>query len=441
MSGSRTVRVALAGCGAVGGELARALRAGQSALEREHAVRFEIARVLVRRPDRPRPMAFAAGVLTADLDCFLQTEADLVVEAIGGVEPAGTIAQAALERGRPFVTANKALIAERGDALARLARTHGTGLWFEAAVGGGVPVIRVLRDYLGRGPVRRIRGILNGTCNFVLTQLERGVSFAAAVAEAQRRGFAEADPSRDLDGRDAADKIAILAWLAFGVQPASLRLRRRGILTDGERLARGASAAGGRLRLVCECAADAAGASATVEPVVVAADSPFGRTVNEENRIAIDAGWPWPIELAGPGAGGVPTAAAVLADMIQATTTHARTAADLLPPVDTHFAPTQHGLHDAVRHAWLLGVRGGAAREARTALDGVGIGSVQIGATVGDAWIATSAASWPAVESLLHTLDSSGAQPTIARLEPVEQLVIEAEPVRFASLATVSAGG
>jgi homoserine dehydrogenase len=439
---TKTVRVALAGCGVVGSELVRALHVQGPRIEMELGVRFQLERVLVRRIERPRTVAFAPGVLTADLDAFLATEADVFVEAIGGLEPAQRIARAALSKGRPFVTANKVLIAAEGEDLCSLARARGVDAHFEAAVAGGVPVVRVVREYLCRGPIRRIRGILNGTCNFVLTLLERGERLEDAIAEAQRRGFAEADPARDLDGRDAADKLAILAWLAFGVSPRSLALRRRGILPDAERLSRGASAAGGRLRLIAECEAfaeceaDGEVVSASVEPIVLASESPFARTVGEENRIAIDAGWPWPIELAGPGAGGVPTAAALLADLIQATTSRAAFA----PHVAFAALPTADHASNHVDlrvHAWLIGVRAGLVREARSRFADAGIAAALAGATIGDGWLITAPVSWSCIAPVLRSLEADGARPAVARLETEELRVVE-EPL---PLIAVAVGG
>jgi len=305
------LRVALAGCGAVGGALLHLLASGAEVGGR----RVQVTRVLVRRPEAPRRVAPRPELLTTDLAEFLAAPADVVVEAIGGLETAGRIAEHVLARGGRLVTANKALLAARGSRLAALAQQSGGWLGFEAAVGGGVPVVRALRSSLAGLPIRSIRGILNGTANFVLTRLEGGASLAAALAEARRRGLAEADPSRDLDGRDVAEKLAILAWVAWGIPPEELAVEREGLLPDPEGLVQEAIAQGARLRLVGQCTLEAGRIAARVHPELVAAESSFGQTRDEQNRVAITLGWSAPVELAGPGAGGAPTAGALWSDI------------------------------------------------------------------------------------------------------------------------------
>jgi len=299
----------------VGGALLDLLQSGAPAAGRP----IEVVRVLVRRPLGTRPPGPLAALpparVTTDLDSFLRTAADVVVEAIGGCDVAAVLADHVLSRGGHLITANKALIAARGAHLASLAAAGGGTLSYDAAVGGGVPVVRVLRSALGGARVRSIRGILNGTANFVLTRLEGGDPLDRALALATAQGLAEQDATRDLDGRDVADKLAVLAWAAWGVAPAAVTVRREGLLPDPERLVRQAAAAGGRLRLVGECTFEHGVVQATVRPEVVAADSSFGRTVGEENRVAITVGWSTPVELSGPGAGGVPTAASLWGDL------------------------------------------------------------------------------------------------------------------------------
>lgn len=346
-AGIRLVRVALAGCGTVGNELVRLLRLRGDAIERAHGIRFELARVLVRDPARARPEPVASHLITSDLDAFLDdaADADVVVEAIGGLEPAARIAGVALEHGRVFVTANKALVAEKGGQLQESARRGGGSLLYEAAVAGGVPVIRMLRGPLTQTEIRGVRGILNGTSNYLLTRMTAGQRFEAALSEARARGFAEADPSRDLDGRDAADKIRILAWLAFGVDPADVRVRRRGLLPRPDRLVADAAAVGGVVRLLAECTGRAGAddqVEATVEPVILPPDSHAARTEGADNLVAVDTAHSGVIRISGPGAGGAATASAVLADMI-----HGGTAGD--PPVFSHagtgaLPPTHTGL-------------------------------------------------------------------------------------------------
>ena len=308
---TRQLRIALAGCGVVGSELVRLIAA------RPQHVRLSIVAVLVRDIDKPRAVPLPRSVFTNDVARFLACDADVVVEAIGGLSPAREIASAALARGTRFITANKALLAECGDALLALAHRTGAPIDFEAAVGGGVPVVRALRHSLRNVPVRRIRGILNGTTNYILTRIEQGATFAQALAQAQANGFAEADASRDLNGQDAADKLRVLAWAAYGVAPGAIAVDCQGVLPDPEQLVRDAQARGRRVRLIASCIRDAAGVvRATVQPELVPCDSAFGRALDEQNVITLDLGWNQELTLSGPGAGGLPTATAILGDIL-----------------------------------------------------------------------------------------------------------------------------
>jgi homoserine dehydrogenase len=308
--------VALAGCGAVGSALLRELNARQGALEQRLGKRVEITRVLVRDIAKKRATDVDHALLTTKLDDFLASEPDVVIEAIGGVDPARRIAEWALCNGRELVTANKELLAAHGTELHALARQHGGTLRYDAAVGGGVPVLRLLDDALGAGTPTRVRGILNGTTNYVLGRLERGCTLEDALAAARAAGFAEEDASRDLDGRDAAAKIALVGWAAYGVAPESLDVSRRSLLPDPARYVRLAQRLGGVVRQVAECALAGATLAASVEPVIVAPASALGRVRDEQNHVEVDAGWSTPLTASGPGAGGAPTATALLADFV-----------------------------------------------------------------------------------------------------------------------------
>lgn len=312
----RPVRVALAGCGAVGSALLRELHVRRDALERRQGRRIEVTRVLVRDLAKERSADVDHALLTADLDAFLGADADVVIEAIGGLEPARRIAEWALAAGRELVTANKELLAAHGSSLVALAREHGGTIRYDAAVGGGVPVLRLLDDALGAGTPACVRGVLNGTTNFVLGQLERGSALGDALRAAREAGFAEEDASRDLDGRDAAAKIALVAWAAYGVAPESLIVSRRSLLPDPARYVRLAARFGGVVRQVAECALLDGAVVASVEPVIVSTVSALGRVRDEQNHVEVHTGWRAPLTASGPGAGGAPTATALLADFV-----------------------------------------------------------------------------------------------------------------------------
>ena len=404
----RVVRIALAGCGVVGGELVRLLAHGADEIRARHRLRFDLASVLVKHPDRPRPDELDRRALTTDVDAFLATDAEVFVEAIGGIEPALRIARTVLGAGRRLVTANKALLAAHGPELAALARRTGGRLDFESAVAGGIPVVRALRDSLGLTGISAIRGVLNGTTNYVLTRLGEGWRYADALADAQARGFAEANPARDLSGEDAADKLRILAWLAFGIAPGELVVRRRGITPDPERLAADAALLGGVPRLVAEVVDTGDGIAAAVEPVIVPAASELGRTRDEENAIVIESRWNGRVRLAGPGAGGAPTASALLGDVLRSASRAGRAPATSRTPVE-----------DTREHAWVVSI----ARDDRAeitldrTLHRARITASDIVAD-GDRLVAiTRPVAWRRIDLAARVLEAARLAPVISRCE------------------------
>ncbi|HEY3747025.1 MAG TPA: homoserine dehydrogenase, partial [Gemmatimonadaceae bacterium] len=313
----RTIRLALAGCGVVGGGLVRLLTSSAESLRTRHGIRVELVGILVRNVARERGLSVDPYLFTDDVTEFLTADADVVVEAIGGEEPARHIAHTTLARGKRFISANKEFISSFGSDLQMLASSNDGVLQFDAAVGGSVPVIRTIQSALGGTSPASIKGILNGTSNFILTQLERGKSYASALAAARERGLAEDDVSRDVDGRDAAAKLAILSWVAFGIPVNSVKVRTNGIIPEPDRLVRAAASVGGRARLIAECVALPENQlTAVVEPVVVSSRSSFGQTVFEDNRVEVDLGWGSPLSVSGPGAGGAPTATSLLSDIL-----------------------------------------------------------------------------------------------------------------------------
>lgn len=317
----RVVRVAVAGCGTVGGALLDLLVRHGDEIARRSGARFEVVRVLVRDGTRPRSAAVPRALVTEQFADFLSSDCDVVVEAIGGTTVAAAIARGTLARGRRLVTANKALLRAEGPALAAVARAHafqGAALDFEAAVGGGVPVVRALRESLAGHGVRAVRGVLNSTTNFILSRLELGATFIEALVEARRAGFAEADPSRDLSGLDAADKIAVLAWLAFGVDPTALTVLTAGLGDDIAHRVRQARLDGRVIRLVAQAELRDGAVCASVAPLALDPAHPLARVRDEENVVLIDSDSAGTIALHGRGAGGDATASALLADLLRA---------------------------------------------------------------------------------------------------------------------------
>ena len=316
-----TLRVALAGCGHVGGSLLDLL-VGRAAADRDTRP-VQVQRVLVRDatlPRQPLTRAIAGGIAPddaclADPAALLGPDVDVLVEAIGGTTTARTLVETALARGIRVVTANKALLGECGATLEALATANGTRLDFEGAVCGAIPIVRCLRSGAAGVGITRVTGILNGTSNFVLQQVALGQSLSEAIATAQRLGYAEADPTRDLNGQDAEDKLRILAWLAFGVAPESLVVRRSGITAEVATWAAQVAAEGDRVKLIASCARQGDQLVAEIAPTRVRGADAWAQVAGPFNRIVIESASAGELVFVGPGAGGLATAGAVLADL------------------------------------------------------------------------------------------------------------------------------
>ncbi len=329
MDGS-TVRIGLLGCGNVGSALVGLVAGQADTIAARTGLRLEITRVVVRDLTRVRGVDLAPGVLSDDLATVVSgPDVDVVVELMGGTEPARKAVLEALGNGKPVVTANKELVAADGAELFAAAESAGVDLLFEAAVAGGIPLIRPLRESLAGDTIRRVVGIVNGTTNHILTEMsELGASYAESLAGAQALGFAEADPTADVEGHDAAAKIAILATIAFGVSVVAADVSREGItdLTPDDIAA--AHRLGCEIKLLAMAERhDGAGGpsglpdvSVRVHPAMVARAHPLASVRGGFNAVFIEGDAVGELMLYGPGAGGGPTATAVLGDLIDAAT-------------------------------------------------------------------------------------------------------------------------
>ena len=317
----RTWRVGVAGLGTVGGGLL-----GFLAERPDYAPaggRAVVTGVSARSRSRPRPVDISSLAWFDDPVALAQSpDIDIFVELVGGSDgPAKAAVEAALEAGKAVVTANKALIAEHGAELAALAEAMGVPLLFEAAVMGGVPAVKTVREALVGEDIRSLSGILNGTCNYILTEMEAsGSAFADVLAEAQRLGYAEADPTMDVGGFDAAHKITILAALAFGGAPNFAAAEVEGIASVDLLDIRLAGDLGYRVKLIASAERAGEGARVRVRPFLVRKDHPIAQANGALNALFIEGERIGRIFLQGPGAGAGPTAAAVAADIADVMT-------------------------------------------------------------------------------------------------------------------------
>jgi homoserine dehydrogenase len=316
------IRVGLLGCGTVGGGVIQLLRANAAYLEARVGAPLDVVRVLVRDPDKERVPELDRARLTTDPEAILgDASLDVVVEVMGGVDPARGHLTRAIEAGKQIVTANKMLLAIHGGELLERAKKRGVDLAFEGAVGGGIPVIRVLRDALASDTIASLSGIVNGTSNYILTRMRQdGLSFEDALKEAQAKGYAEADPGLDVDGGDAAHKLVVLAMLAFGARLDGVQIPTEGIRgvepVDHEFAERF-----GYVVKHLAIAKDKGGGGAAalelrVHPALVAKDAPLANINGVLNAIAIEGRALGPCLLSGRGAGDLPTAVSVVADVV-----------------------------------------------------------------------------------------------------------------------------
>ncbi|MFN9342987.1 MAG: homoserine dehydrogenase [Planctomycetota bacterium] len=310
--------VGLVGMGNVGAGVARLLLDHGDRTARHAGRILWIRHVVVRDVLKPRPVELPSGVLTGDLDRLLNdSSVSVVAHLVGGIEPARTIMLRLLESGKDVVTANKALLAEHGPELFDRARELGRSIAFEASVAGGIPIIANISQCLNANRVESLRGILNGTSNYIITRMsEEGTPFSDALAAAQRLGFAEADPAMDLDGTDAAQKLAILGHLAFGSAVHWNQIPRRGIDDVSALDLSFAAQFGYRVKLVAYGQLEGRSLQVRVAPMLVRAGTPLAEVRENYNAISVVGDFVGPVFFHGQGAGPAPTASAVVADMI-----------------------------------------------------------------------------------------------------------------------------
>ncbi len=312
------LKVGLAGLGTVGASVVRLIDEQQQALTQRCGRPIEIVAVSARSRGKKRGIDMRGMRWVDDpIDLAGDPGIDAFVELIGGAgNPAKAAITAALKAGKSVVTANKALLADHGIALALLAEQHKVALNFEAAVGGGIPIIKTLREGLAGNAVARIYGILNGTCNYMLTRMERErLSFDECLKEAQRLGYAEADPSFDIEGHDTAQKLSILASLAFGIRVDPAAIYVEGITSITTADLEAAEELGYRIKLLGVAVKTDKGIEQRVHPTFVRKDAAIAQVMDVTNAVTIDAEGIPPITLVGPGAGGMATASAVVADI------------------------------------------------------------------------------------------------------------------------------
>ncbi len=321
LQGNR-VRIGVLGCGNVGAPFIQLVAQQADGIEARTGLRLDVTRVAVRNVSREREVELAPDVLVRDAHAVVDDpDIDLIVELIGGIEPARELIVTALGKGKPVVTANKELLANVGTELYAASDAAGVDLLFEAAVAGGIPLIRVLRESLRGEPIRRVLGIVNGTTNFILTRMtEQGADYSVALSEAQRLGFAERDPTADVEGFDAGAKAAIIATVSFGCKVVAGDVYHEGISGVSAADIAMATRLGYVVKLlaICEQDADTGEVAVRVHPAMVPTRHPLASVRESYNAVFVEGDAVGSLMFYGRGAGGLPTASAVLGDVIDA---------------------------------------------------------------------------------------------------------------------------
>ncbi len=314
----RRLRVAVLGCGSVGSQVVRLLQEQAGDLAARVGAPVDLVGVAVRRLDAPREVEVPDGLLTTDAAGLVaRDDVDLVIEVIGGIEPARGLILSALENGASVVTANKALLAEDGPTLFEAAEKAGRDLYYEAAVAGAIPILRPLRESLAGDRVTRVLGIVNGTTNFILDKMDSsGAGFTEALEEAQELGYAEADPTADVEGFDAAAKAAILASIAFHSRITASDVHREGISEVSAADVQSARDMGSVVKLLAICELKDDAVAVRVHPAMIPRSHPLASVREAYNAVFVESEAAGQLMFYGPGAGGAPTASAVLGDLV-----------------------------------------------------------------------------------------------------------------------------
>ncbi|MBT8201651.1 MAG: homoserine dehydrogenase [Acidimicrobiia bacterium] len=328
------IGIGILGAGVVGGSLIKRLIDDREVITTKTGLSLEVVKVAVRSMDKERSFSLPPAMLTADpMEVVNHPDVELVVEIMGGREPAGELVMAALRAGKPVVTANKELIATSGASLIAAAAEAGVQLLFEAAVGGGIPIVRPVSETLAGEPINRIVGIVNGTTNYILTRMsEHGATYDEALKEAQALGYAESDPTADVSGADAAAKAAILASLGFGTWVGLDQVHHEGIEAIDVADIRLVQERGYVVKLLAFAERLPGGLSVRVHPALVRSNHPLAAIRGATNAVLIEGSSVGELLFSGPGAGGGPTATAVLGDVIDAARTLG-SGAESAPPI------------------------------------------------------------------------------------------------------------
>ena len=428
-SAYRPIRIGLLGAGSVGSQVARLLIENQSELAKRVGAELSLTGIAVRKLDSKRDADLPAELFTTDAESVI-LGSDIVIELIGGIEPAKTWVMQALNSGADVITANKALIAAHGPELFALADQLGAQLYFEAAVAGAIPIIRPLRESLAGDRIERVMGIVNGTTNFILDRMEStGADFDEALAEATALGYAEADPTADIEGFDAASKAAILASLAFHSEVPVEKVHREGITSVTAMQIETAKQAGYAVKLlaICERVEDG-GLVARVHPTLIPLEHPLAAVRGAYNAVFVEAQSAGRLMFYGAGAGGPETASAVLGDLVSAAkrhlaggpgladSTHANLEALPVQFVNTRFQITLEVSDKAGVLAKIASIFAG---------HGVSVETVQQSAATNSAallTIMTHVASERDLEAVVQTLGSDESVVSVASVIRVEGL-------------------
>lgn len=410
--------IVLLGLGTVGSAVARRLHAWPTALP----PLLPVVGALVRDSRRRRDPSLRDLTITSDVS--LAARGDIVVEMMGGLDPAEEIVTRALDRGASVVTANKALVASRGRDLTDRAALGGGGIWYSAAVGGGTPILELVDNALVGDVISSADAVLNGTTNLILSRMAEGDELASALAEAQRRGLAEADATSDTDGTDAAHKLALLAAHLWHLDVRTGAVVRRGIETVDPVDTQRAAAVGAAIRLVASAAINATGIGLAVRPAVLGPGHPLALLSDAGNGCVLHGDLAGPVTLTGTGAGGDPTASAICADIVRAMD-HRRHGRRWQAPQRATLPPS----FPVATGTWLrIGLEPTAAEAAATVLQMLedrGISVTESIESVADVVVITSSASADLLDSAIATLDTlavvTGVRSRIDYIEPPQR--------------------